>query len=147
MPKVTIELPIRASIEEVWEILLDVGGYSDVMDHVRSVEVLEEIDGRKRQVAWSVLLKGSILEWVEEEQIDRENYSIVFKQLSGDLEFFDGHWSLQAVGERETTALFEVVFEIGIPPLAEMLNPVAQRALHESSIEILRGIEQSCGVG
>lgn len=146
MPKVTIELPIRAPIDEVWEILLDVAGYSGVMNHVRSVEILEEVDGR-RQVAWSVLLKGSILEWVEEERIDPENYSIVFEQLSGDLEFFDGRWFLQAVGERETTAFFEVVFEIGIPPLAEMLNPVAQRALHESSVEILRGIEQRSAVG
>lgn len=147
MPKVTIELPIRAPVDEVWEILLDVGDYSEAMDHVRSVEVLEEVDERIRRVAWSVLLKGSILEWVEEERIDRENRSIVFEQLSGDLEFFDGHWSLQAIGERETTALFEVEFEIGIPPLAEMLNPVAQRALHESSIEVLRGIERKSAVG
>lgn len=147
MPIVNIELPIRAPIDEVWDILLDVERYSEVMSHVRSVEVLEDLDGKVRRVAWSVILKGSILEWVEEEHIDRDNHSIVFKQLSGDLESFDGHWGLEEAGDGETNAAFEVLFEIGIPPLAEMLNPVAQRALHESSTEMLRGIERESAVG
>ena len=147
MPEVTIELPIRAPIDEVWKILVDVEGYPEAMEHVRSVRVVEQVDERVRHVAWSVLLKGSVLEWVEEEHMDPENHSIVFRQLSGDLEFFDGHWALKANGGGHTDAVFEVLFEIGIPPLAEMLNPVAQRALHESCTEMLRGIEQQTAVG
>jgi ribosome-associated toxin RatA of RatAB toxin-antitoxin module len=146
MPKVTIELPIPAPVDEVWEILLDVDDYSNAIEHVRSVEVLEAVDDRMRRVAWSVLLKGSVLEWVEEETVDPGGYSIAFEQLSGDLEFFNGRWYLEPDGPGATKACFEVEFEIGIPPLAEMLNPVAQRALHESSIEVLRGIEKKCAV-
>ena len=35
-----------------------------------------------------------------------------------------------------------VMFEIGIPLLADMLNPVAQRALRENCTDMLRGIER-----
>jgi ribosome-associated toxin RatA of RatAB toxin-antitoxin module len=147
MPEVKIDLAIRAPIDEVWEILVDIERYPESMDHVRSVEIVERLGERTRRVAWSVLLKGSILEWVEEEELDPENHSIVFRQLSGDLEYFDGHWALRENGNEETIAVFEVLFEIGIPPLAEMLNPVAQRALQESSIEMLRSIEQRADIG
>jgi uncharacterized membrane protein len=142
MPLVKLDQVIQAPIDEVWEILLDIESYPREMEHVRSVEIVEQFDGRQRRAAWSVLLKGSILEWLEEERIDSDNYAIEFRQLSGDLEHFDGHWALEASGERETTAVFEVLFEIGIPPLAEMLNPVAQRSLRENCAEMLRGIEQ-----
>ena len=143
MPKVNIDLDIRAPIERVWDSVLDVESYAESMENVRSVRLVESNGEGVRRVAWSVLLKGSILEWEEEEQLDHDTHKVAFKQLQGDLEFFDGYWSLEELGPSETRAHFEVEFEIGIPMLAEMLNPVAQRALEESGTEILRGLERS----
>jgi|SRR6478609_3775237 len=143
MPEVNIDLDIRASIERVWDTLLDLESYEESMDNVRWTRLVGDDNERTRRAEWSVLLKGSILEWEEEERLDHDAYKVVFKQLRGDLEFFDGYWSLEELGPNETRAHFEVVFEIGIPMLAEMLNPVAQRSLQESCFEMLRGIERT----
>ena len=147
MPKVNIDLDIRAPIERVWDSVMDVESYAASMENVRSVRLVESGEDGVRRAAWSVLLKGSILEWEEEEQLDHDAYRVVFKQVRGDLEFFDGYWTLEELGAAETRAHFEVEFEIGIPMLAEMLNPVAERALEESGMEMLRGIERATAVG
>lgn len=143
MAEVNIDLTIHAPIERVWDSVLDIESYAESMENVRWVRLVGPSDGRVRRAAWSVLLKGSILEWEEEERLDHAAHKVVFKQLRGDLEFFDGRWTLEGLGPNETRVHFEVEFEIGIPMLAEMLNPVAQRALKESGIEMLRGIERS----
>ncbi|HEY6550960.1 MAG TPA: SRPBCC family protein [Solirubrobacterales bacterium] len=143
MPKVNIDQDIRAPIERVWDSVLDIESYAESMDNVRSVRLVESNGEGVRRAAWSVLLKGSILEWEEEERLDHEAHKVVFKQLHGDLEFFDGYWMLEELGPNETRAHFELNFEIGIPMLAEMLNPVAQRSLEENCAEMLRGLERS----
>jgi ribosome-associated toxin RatA of RatAB toxin-antitoxin module len=147
VPEVKIDLEIRAPIERVWETVIDIERYQDSMDTVRSVRIVGQDDERRRRAAWSVLLKGSILEWEEEEELDPEAHTVSFKQLRGDLEHFDGHWALEAIGPEQTKVVFEVVFEIGIPMLAEMLNPVAQRSLQENCTEMLRGIERTAAIG
>lgn len=147
MPEVKIELEIRAPIERVWETVVDIERYQDSMDTVLSVRIIEQNDERRRRATWSVLLKGSILAWEEEEHLDHETHTVIFKQLRGDLEHFDGHWALQALGPEQTKVVFEVVFEIGIPMLADMLNPVAQRSLQENCTEMLRGIERAAAIG
>jgi ribosome-associated toxin RatA of RatAB toxin-antitoxin module len=147
MPEVNLNLDIRASIERVWDTLLEVDGYEESMENVRWARLVGDDDEHARRAQWSVLLKGSILEWEEEEHLDHGAYKVVFKQLRGDLEFFDGHWSLEELGPDETRAHFEVEFEIGIPMLAEMLNPVAQRSLQESCFEMLRGLERASATG
>jgi ribosome-associated toxin RatA of RatAB toxin-antitoxin module len=147
MPDVHLDITVEAPIERVWNTILDVERYPESMETVRYVRVVKELGDSSRRVAWSVLLKGSILEWEEQEEIDPIARRVVFKQLQGDLEHFDGDWSLEDLGSERTKVLFKVSFEIGIPMLAEMLNPVAQRSLRENSIEMLRGIERASAVG
>lgn len=146
MPEVKIDLEVRAPIGRVWETIVDIERYQDSMDTVRSVRIVEKMGDHQRRAAWSVLLKGSILEWEEEEHLDPETYSVIFKQLRGDLEHFDGHWALEALGPEQTKVVFEVAFEIGIPMLADMLNPSAQRSLRENCTEMLRGIERAVAI-
>lgn len=146
MPEVKIDMVIQAPIERVWETVVDIESYQDSMDTVRSVRLVEDDDDGRRRAAWSVLLKGSILEWEEEEHLDHGRHTVVFKQIRGDLEHFDGQWWLEELGWAQTKVVFEVEFEIGIPMLADMLNPVAQRSLQENCTEILRGIERTAAI-
>jgi ribosome-associated toxin RatA of RatAB toxin-antitoxin module len=141
MPTVDISVDIDASVERVWEAILDIERYPSSMENVRWVEIRESISPTQRRTAWSIVVKGSILEWEDLETIDHEAMTVSFHQLSGDLSEFDGRWE---VTEREpglSTARFAVDFEIGIPLLAEMLNPMATRSLHENCSEMLKGVE------
>ncbi|MBB5132282.1 ribosome-associated toxin RatA of RatAB toxin-antitoxin module [Thermocatellispora tengchongensis] len=121
--------------DDVWAALLDSESYASYMDEVREISIVEW-EGDRRVSHWSVLLKGSELEWEEEEFIDHERRRIEFRQLDGDLAYFNGHWQVTA-DEHGTTAELHVEFDIGIPLMSEMLNPVAARALEDNSRAIL----------
>ncbi|MEZ5077278.1 MAG: SRPBCC family protein [Solirubrobacterales bacterium] len=142
MPHVGLDQEVRAPIQRVWETVLDVEDYPSSMENVRWVQVRDRFGAERRRTAWSIVLKGSILEWEEEEAIDHESHVMSFHQLTGDLSVFEGHWSLSEAKPGLTTVTFEVEFEIGVPLLAEMLNPVAKRSLHENCGEMLRGVER-----
>ena len=142
MPSVALELEIRAPADRVWSAVIDIERYPDTMENVRWVKVHSRDGETRRRSEWSIVLKGSILEWKEDETIDHERRVMSFEQVSGDLETFDGQWVLEELGPELTRVSFEVSFEIGIPLLAEMLNPVAQRALRDNCTEMLLGVER-----
>src|SRR4051795_10246112 len=147
MPNVELDIEIRAPIARVWEAVVDVERYPDTMANVRWVEIREVESREGRRTAWSVTLKGSILEWEEREPLRHERHTIEFHQLKGDMEVFTGSWVLDERAADLTHVRLETEFEIGIPLLADMLNPVAQRALRDNSAEMLRGVEQEALAG
>jgi ribosome-associated toxin RatA of RatAB toxin-antitoxin module len=142
MPRVDLELDINAPVERVWRAVTDVERYPESMDSVRSVTIVDADGPTVRRTAWSVLLKGSILQWEEVETLDPDERVMSSQQVSGDMEKFEATWSLQPIDADRTTVSLAVDFEIGIPLLADMLDPVAQRALRENCTEMLRGVEQ-----
>ncbi|WUI01732.1 SRPBCC family protein [Spirillospora sp. NBC_00431] len=146
MPKVQVELSIDADADVVWQAVHAVEAYPRYMESVRSVEIVAD-DGTSRTTAWSVLLKGSILEWSEAERVDDRLRRIEFNQLDGDLDRFDGHWQVTPEGDGRTRVELDIAFEIGIPLLAQMLDPVAVRAIRDNSVQMLRGLERRAVTG
>ena len=132
------------SIEEVWHALLDCTSFPSYMDDVSEVEILDD-SGARRVTRWAVLLNDSELEWTEQDIIDHGRYRLEFHQIEGDLARFEGQWQLTAQGATTLVEL-RVTFDIGIPMMADMLNPVAARALEKHSraiIEYLNGRAKS----
>jgi len=140
MPIVDVAFDIGAPHEVVWRTVLDVTSYPLFMESVQSVFITSEND-IERTTAWSVLLKGSVLQWTEREDIDHGALRIAFQQIDGDLERFQGDWLVQPREQGCTVSLL-VDFDIGIPLLADMLNPVAAKALEDNSRSMLKQIEQ-----
>ncbi|MFD9477510.1 MULTISPECIES: type II toxin-antitoxin system RatA family toxin [Streptomyces] len=144
MPTVITESTSQLAAGRIWKELLDCESFHTYMDVVRKVEILDW-QGDRRVSAWSVLLKGSVLEWEEEEVIDHEGRIITFHQIEGDMAYFKGTW--QVIEDSEVTRVrLEVDFDIGIPLLAEMLNPVASRALEDYSNEVVRHLEERTAI-
>ncbi|HEY7147277.1 MAG TPA: SRPBCC family protein [Streptosporangiaceae bacterium] len=146
MPQVRVELAIEADIDTVWETVCGVEAYPAYMENVRTVTIVHRA-GQQRTTSWSVLLKGSILEWTEREQIDDDRRRIEFCQVDGDLDRFEGYWQVSRGGAGETQVVLDIDFEIGLPLLAQMLDPVASRALRDNSEQMLRQLERKALVG
>ncbi|UQX03557.1 SRPBCC family protein [Streptomyces sp. RerS4] len=142
MPHVEVNLPIKAPAADAWRAVTRLEDYAEYMENVESVTVLGETESGTRTSEWSVLLKGSVLEWVEEDELDEVNRVMSFTQVSGDLDEFTGYWRVDDRGDGGSVVVFSVDFEIGIPLLADMLNPVAAKALRENSEHMLRAIER-----
>ncbi|MFI7301468.1 type II toxin-antitoxin system RatA family toxin [Streptomyces sp. NPDC050121] len=142
MPHVEVNLPINAPAAETWAAVTRLEDYAAYMANVESVTVVSESDTGVRTSAWSVLLKGSVLEWLETDVLDHDTRVMSFDQVSGDLDLFSGHWKVEDTGEGTSVVAFCVDFEIGIPLLADMLNPVATKALRENAEHMLQAIER-----
>jgi ribosome-associated toxin RatA of RatAB toxin-antitoxin module len=121
--------------------LLDVEAFADFMADVEWIKVIEGgVDRRKAE--WSVFLRGSILRWSEEALIDQARHVIDFHQLDGDLSLFRGQWELTRIGPQCTRASLRVEFEIGIPLMAQMLNPVAKMSLESNTAHMFEALER-----
>lgn len=147
MPSVDVAITIAAPLDTVWKTVNDITSYPTFMDNVSSVVLVSEEDDGYRISEWSAILKGSVLEWTERERVEHDDHRIVFEQIDGDLEKFSGHWELEELEAGLVAARLSVEFEIGIPLLADMLNPVAARALKDNSEQMLREIEHKVALG
>jgi ribosome-associated toxin RatA of RatAB toxin-antitoxin module len=126
-------------IERVWDVVNDVEAYPRLMEHVRSLQILER-GPNFRVTAWEVDLKGCTMRWVEREEIDPERYRIEYRQIKGDLAIFEGFWQLQRLTDQSCQTVLSVQFDIGIPMLSEMLNPVAERTIRDNSQKMLASL-------
>ena len=145
MASVEVSELLHTSIGDVWNLVTDLRAYPNLMEPVRSIHILDEgssSDGTTWVLSeWEVELKGSILRWTEREIKDPRLFRVEYKQVDGDLDEFSGHWQLEVVSAHETLARLVVHFEIGIPLLRDMLEPVAEHAVEQNSIQMLRSLE------
>ncbi|RBY96042.1 hypothetical protein DQ237_12175 [Blastococcus sp. TF02-8] len=138
MRTVFTALSVDRPASDVWSAVLDIGSYPSFMPEVQEVVLLPEGDG-PRLSRWAVLLKGARLEWIEQDAIDHASMRVSFSQLEGDLAHFVGSWRVLPA-DRGCSVEFEVTFDIGIPLLATMLEPVAADALGDLSVSMLRSL-------
>jgi ribosome-associated toxin RatA of RatAB toxin-antitoxin module len=123
--------------------LCDFERYADHTDAVRGVRITDAVgrpDGpRVIESEWEVNFRNGVLCWSERDQLDPARRTIRFDQLDGDFERFDGDWAVRQAGP-DVTVRFTATFDLGMPSLAEIIEPVADRTLRENICRIVRGV-------
>jgi uncharacterized membrane protein len=122
----------------VYARLSDFASYPAHSESVRSVTVTD-VTGDTTLSRWEVAFRNGILRWSEEDTFDRTGLRIEFRQLEGDVDVFEGSWACVDVdgGSRLT---FEARIDLGVPTLADVLEPIATRALLDNTTSIVRGL-------
>jgi hypothetical protein len=108
------------------------------MDDVISVEYLRRYSS-SAESAWSVLLNGSELRWIERDDF-RPLERIDFEQIEGDIEIWQGFWEISDAAHGFDVRL-QVEFDIGIPSLSDILNPIGARAIKANCRRMLTGLQ------
>jgi coenzyme Q-binding protein COQ10 len=139
MPLVEVTEIVDAPVQRLWDAVNDVESYPRLMEHVRSVEV-RECGLNYKLLAWEVELQGCIMRWTERAEAYPERFRIDYRQVEGNMAEFEGYWQLQPLTDDTSQVLLSIKFEIGIPMLSEMLNPIAERAVRENSLQMLRSL-------
>ncbi len=123
---------------DVYATLADFGRYPELSDAVRSVAVTE-VSENLTVSRWEVTFRAGLLRWTEEDTLDPDVLSITFRQVDGDIAVFDGSWRCA-----DAVAGSEIVFcarlDMGIPSLADALEPIAVRAMTDNIVAIARGL-------
>jgi ribosome-associated toxin RatA of RatAB toxin-antitoxin module len=117
----------------------DFRSYAELTETVQEVRVQQQPDGSELS-DWTVHFRNGLMRWRERDVYSPETLSITFKQLSGDFETFEGSWSCDVDEDGSTLITFNASFDLGIPTLAEILDPVAESTLRSNIALILHGL-------
>ena len=126
------------SPSDVYATLADFERYPELSDAVRSVAVTEASENRTVS-HWEVTFRAGLLRWTEEDTFDPGALSITFRQTEGDAALFDGSWKC-ADATPGSEIVFSARLDMGIPSLADALEPIAARTLTENIVSIVRGL-------
>ena len=126
--------------ESVYHALCDFARYPELSGTVLSVTCgIDEETGRDAST-WRVKFREGILEWTEADQFLPERKIIKFELLRGDLEHFAGQWSILEKPGQTRAVLFQAEFDLGIPSLSHILDPLAIESLSGNVRQILDGL-------
>jgi len=126
------------SASDVYETLANFERYPELSDAVRSVAVTE-VSENLTVSHWEVTFRAGLLRWTEEDTFDPGILSITFRQLEGDIALFDGSWKC-VDATPGTEVVFSARLDMGIPSLADALEPIAVRTLTDNIVSIVRGL-------
>jgi ribosome-associated toxin RatA of RatAB toxin-antitoxin module len=133
----------EVSADTAYGTIADFARYPQICDAVRDVTVTV-VDDLTTVSTWEVNFRSGILRWTEEDRLDRSGRRIDFHQLDGDIPVFEGDWAFDDVAGG-TEIAFNARLDLGIPSLADALEPIAVRTLVENTVSIvgaLFGIQQ-----
>ena len=126
------------SADEVYATLADFERYPELSDAVQSVAVTR-VSENLTVSRWDVTFRAGLLRWTEEDTFDPSALSITFRQLEGDIALFDGTWQcIDAAPGSEI--VFSARLDMGIPSLADALEPIAVRTMTDNIVAIVRGL-------
>jgi ribosome-associated toxin RatA of RatAB toxin-antitoxin module len=137
----TVQLTARVrgrSATDTYAALCDFARYPDVAEAVRAVSIQRADDGTVSST-WEVDFRDGVMEWTEADEFDAEQTTIRFTQLDGDFEEFAGSWSTSSDGP-DSIVEFNAHFDIGIPSLGAIIEPLAERTLRANVAQILQGV-------
>jgi len=135
--QIELSIPNRPPAE-VYATLADFGRYQEFAPAVRSVTITSV--GEHTTVSrWEVNFRRGVLRWVEEDTFDPVAHRIAFRQLEGDIDLFEGAWACDA-SDGGTRITFGARLDMGIPSLADALEPIAARTLVDNTVAIVSGI-------
>jgi ribosome-associated toxin RatA of RatAB toxin-antitoxin module len=126
------------SASDVYATLADFERYPLLCEAVQNVAVTE-VSEHRAVSQWEVTFRTGLLCWTEEDTFDRGALTITFRQLEGDIAVFDGSWQCVDAAQG-SEVLFSAQLDLGIPSLADALEPIAARTLIANIISIVRGL-------
>lgn len=130
---------LDVELDEVWRVVSAFERYPETMADVLEVRWLERTQYRATS-SWRVLLNGSELTWTEVDVFHADT-RIDFEQCEGDLEVWRGAWVLEQRPSGVRVAL-NVEFDLGVPSLAPIMDPLGTRAIRANSHSMLDAIRE-----
>jgi ribosome-associated toxin RatA of RatAB toxin-antitoxin module len=135
--RLRLHVPHKAAAD-VYETLADFDRYPRFSDAVRNV-VVTAVSDDVAISQWEVTFRAGVLRWTEEDRFDRPARTIDFRQIEGDVAVFDGTWRCEDRADG-CELIFCARLDMGIPSLADALEPIAVRTLIDNTVAIVTGL-------
>jgi ribosome-associated toxin RatA of RatAB toxin-antitoxin module len=124
--------------DEVLRKVTDFARWPEASESVRSVTVEEQPDGSEI-TQWEVTFHQGLLRWSERDRIVPEERRATFDLIEGDPHVFEGEWAVEVDGSASVLS-FDADFDLGMPSLSHVLDPIAVEAVEDAIASVLRGL-------
>lgn len=139
MPQLEVTVEIHADPTQIYDLLKKMEEYPSFMEHLQTVKILEQGDGWTI-TKWQTCVVGQKWQWTELDQFDDQKLRIEYKQKSGDLKEFEGFWQVNRLPQGSEVKLV-TNFDLGVPVMAELLNPVLHQVLKSNCLSMLHALK------
>ena len=165
MPYVEEQELVSGPLEEVWLFVADMQRFPEFMPDVESVEIqARSSDGlapfdwveaiaealTAAQVPsetpwtvseWVAYHKGSPVIWTEVDVFDRQNRTIRYSLIEGDINKLEGAWRLIKEGD-QTRVVLSVDIDFGAPNIQKLIGPQLKFDTRKNSRAMLEAIKE-----
>ncbi|HSZ68909.1 MAG TPA: SRPBCC family protein [Solirubrobacteraceae bacterium] len=118
--------------------VVDYERWADASEAVRSVHVEHRDDGSSISF-WEVTFRKGLMRWSERDGFDAAAGFATFDLIEGDPHVFKGSWRVATEGS-ECVLIMEAEFDLGMPSLSHILDPIAIEAVEDAVASVLRGL-------
>jgi coenzyme Q-binding protein COQ10 len=139
VPRVLIQA--RADERDCREALRRVTDYrtwAEASEAICSVRVQEQGDGMSVST-WEVTFRGGLMRWSEQDRLDLDALTQSFELIEGDPHGFTGTWTVEPT-EDGCRLTMDGLFDLGMPSLSHVLDPIAVEALEDAVAEVVQSL-------
>jgi hypothetical protein len=138
MPEVTASIDIAdVTPDRVWRLVEDGPGMVERADRVIRVSTVDDVE-----TAWTVLLNGAEVDWVQRDSLDPP-HRLDFVQVRGDLADLRGRWTIQPTDGGGVQLDLWLAFDLGIDGLAPLFDPIWAQAIQAYAEHLVRSIKEA----
>jgi hypothetical protein len=139
MPQVSVRTRVPGGDRrDVLARTVDFARWPEMSDSVLSVRV--ERDGGSTSTSWwEVTFREGILKWSQRDEADLDAGVVKFDLIEGDPLTFRGTWRADALGD-DCALTLDAEFDLGMPSLGHVLDPMAVEALEDAVASVSRGL-------
>jgi hypothetical protein len=138
MPRVWMRCRVKDDPERVLRKVTDFARWAEASDSVRSVTVDPQSDGSEI-TRWEVSFHQGLLRWTERDRLFADELRATFRLIEGDPHVFEGEWVAEADGDVAVLS-FDADFDLGMPSLSHVLDPIAVEAVEDAIESVLHGL-------
>lgn len=140
MPYVETAILVKGAPNDAYQVAKDMEQYPKFMENVKEVKVQEQKDNTT-VTRWVTNVDGRVIKWREKDIFDDENMQITYQQIDGDLKKFEGAWTFNKT-DLGTEIKLTVDFELGIPMIGGLINPILKKKTRSNCEAMLHAIKQ-----
>ena len=135
-----IQRQIRAPKWKIFASLLRMGEFQNFMPNVKESKMLESHKGTNL-IKWHVDIEGMPIRWIARNVINRQQRTLSFKALDGDLRLFEGTWRVTGNHEISTLEL-TARLETGIPLLERLVGHLLKEKISRNFESMIDSIDK-----
>lgn len=141
-PTLRIEHQLPARPWKVLRLITRIEDFCQYMPNVKKSQIMEKTkDGAITE--WLVEIDGLRIRWRQQDTFDFKNFTVSFKAIEGDLEKFEGTWTLKK-GEGESTHVTILAkIRLGIPIVEDVVEDILEFRLRKNFEMMLMGMEEN----